>query len=402
MSLVTLDGNLPVITGFGVVSALGVGAAAFWQSVQDGQNAVRPVKIFDTSKLRNHVGCEIDDATLAAVTPARWSGLPRASRLGAIAAAEALSSAGLAAEDMEGLAVGTTMADLPDIEMQLGALDQTANRSAASAVLGTDFGTRIAESLGVRGRTMTIATSCSAGNIAIFRVAGLIRQGICSRLLAGGADAFSRVAFIGFSRMRAMAPDRCTPFSCNRKGMLLGEGAAFLVVESLRAARARGARIYAAIAGYGLSCDAYHIATPDPSGRGAATAARLALRNAGVEPWEVDYVSAHGTGTHANDLAESRACQLAFGDHRPFISSLKALIGHTLGAASALEAVASVLSLRDQLLIPAWNVETPDPACDVELPLPGRIDRSRRLTTVVSNAFAFGGNNSCLVLQSCQ
>ena len=388
-----------VVTGFGVASAIGVGAEPFWQAIQSGRNGAHPVRSFDTSGLRNHIGCEIDDSLFTQPIRDDWAALPRAARLAAIAGTEALAHAGLDPEGVEGLCVGTTMGDLPEVERELGQLDLAAGQRKVSEVLETDFATRIARALGVRGAALTVATSCSAGNVAIFRAADLIAAGTHSRVLAGGADAFSELAFIGFSRMRAMAPERCAPFARDRKGMLLGEGAGFLVIESLRSARQRGAPIYATIAGYGLSCDACHIATPDPNGRGAATAVGLALRSAGLQPSEVDYVSAHGTGTPANDLGESRACRAVFGEHRPYVSSLKALVGHALGAASALEAVACVMSLRDQRLMPAWNVDVADPDCDVALPLPGDGERPRRLDVVLSNAFAFGGNNSCLAFR---
>jgi 3-oxoacyl-[acyl-carrier-protein] synthase II len=290
------------------------------------------------------------------------------------------------------------MGDLPEIERQLGRAGKDGDDPRLQGTIGSNLADRIASALGVRGPSLTLGTSCSAGNLAICRAADLIRAGRRSRLLAGGTDAFSRLAFIGFSRMRAMAPERCTPFSRERRGMLLGEGAAFLVVESLASARERGARIYAVLAGYGLSCDAHHVATPDASGRGAAAAMRLALESGGLEPGAVDYICAHGTGTHANDLAESRACRLVFGDRVPYISSLKALLGHALGAASAIEAVASVLALSEQRLIPAWNVDQPDPECGVPLPLPGAANGTAPIDLVLSNAFAFGGNNSCLAL----
>jgi 3-oxoacyl-[acyl-carrier-protein] synthase II len=399
------DDRQPVVTGFGVVSAIGVGAEPFWQGVRCGRQAARPVQAFDTTHLRNRFGCEIDDALLPAPQDDRWSALPRASRLGAIAATEALLTAGLDAAEVEGLCVGTTMGDLPTVESHLADLALPESRALVQDTLGSAFGSRIADALGIPGPALTIATSCSAGNVAICRAADLIANGSRSALLAGGAEAFSRVAFIGFSRLRAMAAERCTPFATDRKGMLLGEGAAFLVIESLRSARQRGARVYAAIAGYGLSCDAYHVATPDPSGRGAAAAMQQALDHGGIAAADVDYVSAHGTGTQANDLAESRAYHAIFGESGssegalPMISSLKALVGHSLGAASALEAVASVLSLRDQQLIPAWNLAVADPECGVELPLPGTCDTPRRLDVVLSNAFAFGGNNSCLALR---
>jgi 3-oxoacyl-[acyl-carrier-protein] synthase II len=393
------DSLQAVVTGFGVASAIGVGAESFWQGVQSGRNGAHPVRSFDTSGLRNRIGCEIDDSLLTDSHRSDWDALPRASRLAAIAGTEALATSGLDPERVDSLCVGTTMADLPHIERELGNLKETGRQEQVAGILKTDFATRIARAIGIQGPALTVATSCSAGNIAIFRAVDLICAGTHSRILAGGADAFSELAFIGFSRMRAMAPERCAPFSLDRKGMLLGEGAGFLVIESLQSARARGARIYAAIAGFGLSCDAYHIATPDASGRGAATAIGTALRAAGIQPSEVDYVSAHGTGTPANDLGESRACQTVFGDHRPYVSSLKALVGHALGAASALEAVACVMSLRDQRLVPAWNVDVPDPDCPVTLPLPDNGATASRLELVISNAFAFGGNNSCLALR---
>jgi 3-oxoacyl-[acyl-carrier-protein] synthase II len=301
------------------------------------------------------------------------------------------------------------MGDLPEVERELGdALPQGDEGDARDAgweprlraTIGSNFGERIAAAIGVcgSGPILTLATSCSAGNLAICRAADLIRSGQLSCLLAGGADAFSHLAFLGFSRMRAMAPERCTPFCRDRKGMLLGEGAAFLVLESQAAARARGARILGAVMGYGLSCDAYHIATPEPTGRGASAAMRLALASGGLAAERVGYICAHGTGTPANDLAESRACRRLFGDRIPPISSLKALVGHALGGASAIEAVASVLSLVEQRLIPAWNVDQPDPECGVPLAQPGAPAGGGAIDLVLSNAFAFGGNNSCVAL----
>lgn len=397
----SLDGSTPVITGLGAVSSIGIGAEVFWEAVQAGTSGARPVRSFDTEGLRNRIGCEVQEPLPDPPGNGNGDGMPRASRLAVAAAAETLVNAGLEADAIDALCVGTTMGELPDIESELAHLDDPASARASGRVLQVNFARRIAAALGVSGPALTVATSCSAGNIAIFRAADLIREGSAERVLAGGADAFSRVAFIGFSRMRAMAPERCSPFAAGRRGMLLGEGSAFLALESLSSARARGARIYAAVLGYGLSCDAHHIATPESKGRGAAAAIGGALADAGLDTGDVDYVCAHGTGTQANDLAESRACRTIFGDGQPYISSLKALLGHPLGAASALEAVASVLSLRDQRLIPAWHVDQPDDRCGVRLPLPDNDRRPPRLDVVLSNAFAFGGNNSCLALERC-
>jgi 3-oxoacyl-[acyl-carrier-protein] synthase II len=391
-----LDDRLPVVTGMGAVSPVAVGVEPFWRAVLAGENGSRPVRSFDTEGLRNHRGCEVADADLPEVD-GRGEPVTRATRLAVVAAAEALAAAGLGADAVELLCVGTTMGELPDIETRLGDVDS--HSDAIAHTIDGNFAGRVASVLGVEAPAITVATSCSAGNIAICRATDLIRDGRVDRAMAGGADAFSRLAFIGFSRMRGMAPEICQPFAQGRKGMLLAEGAGFLVLESLASARRRGAPVLAAVTGYGLSCDAYHVATPAPHGRGAAVAMSRALTNAGLAPDEVDYVSAHGTGTVQNDLSESGACREVFGEHRPYVSSLKALLGHSMGAASALEAVASVLSIRDGRLIPAWNVDEPDPKCDVRLPLPDEIDGAQRVSTVLSNAFAFGGNNSCLVLR---
>jgi 3-oxoacyl-[acyl-carrier-protein] synthase II len=386
----------PIVTGFGAVTSTGATADTFWQSVLAGRSGARPVRSFATGLLPNTVACEIADDTIDSAAWRRAAGEPRASRLAATAAIEALSRARLDPRDVDALVVGTTMADLPSIE---AALPCRGGAPTPGGVLDEPFDARVVRLIGARCPSLTVATSCSAGNVAISRAVDLIRAGRVRRVLAGGADAFSRLAFIGFSRLRAMAPDRCTPFALGRKGMLLGEGSGFLVVEARASAEARHACAYAAVAGYGLSCDAYHVTAPRPNGEGAAAAIRAALRDAGAAPEDVDYVSAHGTGTVHNDLAEAAACRSVFGARQPFISSLKALIGHTLGAASALEAVACVQSLRDQRLIPAWHVDTPDPLCGVALPAPDQ-SPPRPLEVLLSNAFAFGGNNSCLVLRA--
>lgn len=386
----------PVITGLGAVCSIGVGAEEFWRGVLEGRQGAREVRSFDVSGLRNRFGCEVDETALDGVAP----GAPRATRLGAVAVTEALAHSGLDPADVDGLCAGTTMADLPEVEDRLSEVDSEATVSAVAPLVEGNFAGRIAAAGGVAAPAITVATSCSAGNVAIFRAVDLIRTGQASVVLAGGADAFSRLAFVGFSRMRAMAPEVCAPFCRDRQGMLLGEGAAFVAVESLASARRRGARVYAEIAGYGLSCDAYHIATPAPDGRGAAAAMGRALTDAGLAAEEVGYISAHGTGTRQNDLSEARACRRMMGEHRPYVSSLKALVGHCLGAASALEAVACVLSLRDQTLIPAWNVGSPDEDCDVDLPSPDDVPAGGRLRVILNNGFAFGGNNSCLALRA--
>jgi 3-oxoacyl-[acyl-carrier-protein] synthase II len=379
-----------VVTGCGAVSPIGTSTEQFWQSLRQGISGEHTISGFDTSALRNHVGCQIDDSQIP--DPEIFRGQPRGSRLGAVAAREALGAAALVPADIDWLCVGTTMGDLPSLEFGSDDANEWSRLQRES------FGARIAAAVGLIAPTWTVATSCAAGNVAICRAMDLVRSGRAQRVLAGGAEAFSRLAFIGFSRMRAMAPIHCAPFDRSRKGMLLGEGAAFLVVESRASAAARGVQLLAQLAGYGLSCDASHISTPSPGGRGAAVAIGRALTDACLRASDVDYVAAHGTGTVHNDLAEAQACAAVFGDHQPYVSSIKALTGHALGAAGALQAVGAVASLRSQRIIPAWHVDKADGSCPVRLALPDLVDDAP-VTTIVSNAFAFGGNNSCLVLR---
>ncbi len=259
---------------------------------------------------------------------------------------------------------------------------------------------RIALRTGVRGRITAVGGACAAGNYALAQALDDVRSGRSTRVLAGGVDAFSRTAFLGFSKLGALAPTACRPFGLDRQGLTLGEGAAFLLVESREAARSRGARERAVLAGAGLSCDAQHPTTPDPDGRGAALALGAALADAGVGPEEIDWICAHGTGTRANDRAEVAAMTAVFSGRRPPASSIKSLTGHGLGAASAIEAVACVLALETGLVPPTWGVGAQDPDCDWDV----INDGPRRLDArvVVNQSYAFGGCNAVTVLRAAE
>jgi 3-oxoacyl-[acyl-carrier-protein] synthase II len=230
--------------------------------------------------------------------------------------------------------------------------------------------------------------------------ASILERGEARAAIAIGCEAFSRLAFVGFSRMRAMSPDTCRPFSLGRPGLLLGEGAAGILVETESAARARRAEPLAFLEGFGLSCDAFHITGPRQDGAGAAKAMERALARAALRPEDIDYLSAHGTGTALNDKMESVAIHKVFGDHagRVPVSSIKALIGHTLGAAGAIEAVASILALRHGVIPPTWNWVEADPECAIDC-VPNE-PRRAKLRHVLSNSYAFGGNNSSVVFSS--
>jgi 3-oxoacyl-[acyl-carrier-protein] synthase II len=241
-----------------------------------------------------------------------------------------------------------------------------------------------------------VSTACSAGNYAIGYAHDLIRLNRADVMIAGAADGISRIEFTGFNQFSAVAPDRCRPFDKERKGMIPAEGAGILILESLDHALARNARIYAEVAGYGLSCDGNHMT--NASVGGIVECMRNALQASGIAPGQVDYISAHGTGTTANDRAECAALKEVFGPRSRTlpVSSIKSMLGHAMGAASALEAVACTLVIRDGILPPTINFETPDPDCDIDC-VPN-VARRQEVTAVLNNSYAFGGNNASVAL----
>ncbi len=384
-----------MITGLGVVSPVGVDVESFWAALLSGQTGAAEVESFDVSPFPTQIGCEVRGLELAA------RGEPRPGRTALLAVAagrQALAQAGLAGAGVA-LSIGTTMGegcwleawDPEDVRAGTVPAEELA-RSGPDRV-----GRDVAAELGLDGGVTVLAGACAAGNYALGHALDLVRLGRADAVLAGGTDAFSRIAFTGFARLGALAAEACRPFSAGRDGLVLGEGAALLLVESATAAAGRGAEPLAELAGIGLSGDAFHIVTPDPQGRGAARAIVAALEDAGAERGEVGYLSAHGTGTPANDRAEVAAVRAVFGRNGPPLSSIKALTGHGLGAASALEAVACVQALRTQVAPPTWNFTSPDPDCDWDV-LPNE-PRELELDVVLSNAFAFGGANAALVLR---
>jgi 3-oxoacyl-[acyl-carrier-protein] synthase II len=260
----------------------------------------------------------------------------------------------------------------------------------------------VAEELGFAGVNVMIPTACAAGNYAVAHAFDVLRAGRADVMLAGGSDAFSRITYTGFARLGAVAPEICQPFDRNRKGMIPGEGAGVLVLEPLKRAAARGARIYAEVAGYGLSCDAHHMTAAHPEGDGAARAMTRALEESGMRPEDVSYVSAHGTGTPTNDRLETIAVKRLFGEHayRVPVSSVKSMLGHTMGAASAIEAAVCALAVHTDRIPPTINLEEPDPECDLDY-VPNRA-REHTVNVAMNNAYAFGGNNASLVLKKCE
>ena len=393
-----------VVTGLGLVTPVGTGREEVWEALLAGRSGIRQVESFDTIRFTTHLGAEVPNfrPDLRTLDPARTG---RASQFAATAARMALEDAGLGSKDIApergGVAMGTTSGEPLEVERfddkyLAGELDQ----------VGPEFISRypchmiaahVAREVGFTGVNTMIPTACAAGNYAIAHATDVLRAGRADVMLAGGADSFSRITYTGFHRLGAIAPERCQPFDKNRKGMVPGEGAAVLVLETLDRARARGARIYAELAGYGLSCDAHHMTAAHPEGDGAARAMERALADAGLNSDDVSYISAHGTGTPTNDRLETIAVKRVFRETAPKIpmSSIKSMIGHTMGAASAIEAAVCALAVATGRIPPTVNLEEPEDDLDY---VPNTA-REQPVGVAMNNAYAFGGNNASVILR---
>ena len=392
-----------VVTGLGVVSSIGIGWRPFWEALLQGRSGINEVESFDTSEFATHRGGEVSDFEPAAfISEPRVRKYNRASQSAIAAARMALADAGMKSDDVSskrvGVVIGTTMAEVQAIEAMDQIWVERGEQQIHPRLVSQYPSNMIAAHVGLelccRGPNMVIATACAAGNYALSYALDALRLGKADAMVVGGADAFSRIAFMGFNRLLAMAPERCQPFDKNRKGMMVGEGAGILVLETKGHADSRQAHIYAEILGYGLSCDANHMTIPETNG--ISRVMRRALQDSEIEPEDVDYISAHGTGTPANDRTECSAIQEVFGgkSSRIPISSIKSMLGHTMGAASALEAIACVLAVQSDKAPPTINFETPDPECPVDC-VPN-VGRSLKVGVALNNSFAFGGNNACV------
>jgi len=381
-----------VITGLGIVSAIGCSEQSFWASLREGRSGASPVDGFDTKDLPRKIACQVREPVEVGAD------MGRASALAVSASRQAVGSAGIDPSQGNGnggcVIVGTTMGETGFIEERLSApgdewLCAEHMRAIASGQPGCIAG-NVRSDLGLAGSSLDLYGACAAGNMAIALARRRLQEGRCDVALAGGADGFSCLAFIGFMRLRIMAAEVCRPFDEARDGLLVGEGSAMFVLERESHARARGAPIRARVLGCGLTCENYH-----PTGDGLSRATRQALQEAGLEPGEIDYVCAHGTGTPQNDAIEVKVMQACFPQGVPF-SSIKALTGHTMGAAAAMELACCVLSLEHQTLIPTWHLANVLAPCELDALKGG--PRPAEVRHVVNNSAGFGGYNSSVVL----
>lgn len=396
-----------VITGVGLVTAIGTGREAFWTALLAGKSGIGPVTSFDTSPLPSHIGAEIrgfDPTKYVTRQPAE--NLGRASQLAVAAARLALEDAKLelpANRYRAGVSMGTTSGEPLFVEAYNNARQAVGLEAVPADILPKYPCSVIPDNMAIefemRGPCLMFPTACAAGNYAVGFGADLIRSGRAEVMLAGGADAFSRITYWGFSRLGAIASQTCRPFDRHRDGMVPGEGAAVLVLELLDAAVQRGATIYAEVMGYGLSCDAHHMTAAHPEGDGAMRAMKQAIRDSEVRLEDVEYISAHGTGTPANDRVETVAVNKLLGERARKVpmSSIKSMLGHTMGAASAIEAAACALALHTGWIPPTMNFREPDEDSDLD-----HVPQQARKTDpklILNNAYAFGGHNASLCLR---
>ncbi|MDH4064391.1 MAG: beta-ketoacyl-[acyl-carrier-protein] synthase family protein [Acidobacteriota bacterium] len=392
------------VTGIGVVTSIGTGREAFWRALLDGRSGIHPVGSFDTRPYAVHLGGEVSDFfPQPFVTRLPLDEVSRASQMAIAASRLALADAGIPDDVLvphrTGVVLGTTSGEPENVE-RFNEAEVAGDRSRIGAWFLRRYpchvlAANVAAELGIRGPNLVIPTACAAGNYAVAHAFDTLGCGGADIMLAGGSDCFSRITYTGFARLGAIAPERCQPFDRRRKGMIPGEGAAVLVLERWEQAVARGARVFAEVRGYGLSCDASHMTAPQ--GHGAARAMERALAHSGLVPSEVSYISAHGTGTPVNDRVETQAVKQAFGEAARAVpmSSIKSMLGHTMGAASAIEAAACALAVWDDHIPPTINLEEPDPECDLDY-VPGAA-RACRVDVAMNNAYAFGGSNASVI-----
>ncbi len=405
-----------VVTGMGVVSPFGTGVEPFWEGLTAGRSAIGRITRFDPSGYPCQIAGQVADFEPQRFMDAKEARrMSRSSQLAVAAARMAVESACLRIDSGNSEEIGALIAcgtiSMPDVEQAVVTMIERGGMKISPffipAALPHMPSSQVAIQLGLRGYTTSISTACAAGAQAIGEAAAVIRRGDAEIMLAGGAEAPITALSLGaFCVMRALStqgnerPEIASrPFDARRDGFVPGEGAAVLVLERLSSARRRGAPILAEVAGYGASSDAFHVTAPDPEGHGAARAIRKALQNARLDPQQVDYINAHATSTPAGDIAETRAIKQVFGEYAYSvpISANKSMIGHLTGAAGAVEAVATILTLRRGLIPPTINQEQPDPECDLDY-VPN-VARPAELSVAISNSFGFGGVNAVLVFR---
>jgi 3-oxoacyl-[acyl-carrier-protein] synthase II len=387
-----------------VVSPVGFGRDDFRSALLEGRSAAREVERFDTSGMDRSVACEVKGfRPRDFMSAAEVKRTGRCAQFALAATRMALEDAGLRPDELEGprtsVIMGTTMGEAN----VLGELEAAWIHDGEAALIASKiprYGTtllpiHVARAIGARGMVHTLPAACAAGNYAIGFAADMIREGRADVVVTGASEVMEKVQYAGFVRLGAMAPDRVRPFDRDRKGLLLGEGSGVMILESEAHLVRRGGVPLAEVGGAGFACDAHHITRPDPGGTGFAQAMNAAIHKSGLRAEDIDLINAHGTATHANDLIEARVIREIFGDHRVPVTSIKSMLGHCMGAASAIEAVSCILSIEDQMHPPTIHFDALDPECDVDI-VANRAKQAKA-DVVLNNALAFGGYDAVVI-----
>lgn len=407
-----------VITGLGTINPLGHNVAEFWENLKGGVSGAGPITRFDASKFRTQFACEIKNyEPTAHFDRKEVRKMDLYTQFGIIAAREAIKDAALDFEKEDKKRIGVIWG------AGIGGLETFYEECASFAtgdgtprfnpffipkMIANMAGGMIAIEFGLKGPNYTTVSACASSAHSLVDALNLIRLGKADVIVAGGSEAAITVPGVGgFNALKAIStrnddPQSASrPFDADRDGFVLGEGGASLVVEEYEHAVKRGAKIYAELAGGGMNCDAHHMTAPHPEGEGAADVMLLALEDAGLTPADVDYINVHGTSTGLGDIAEPKAIKLAFGDHayNLNISSTKSMTGHLLGAAGALEAIASVLAVKNDIVPPTINFHSLDPELDPKLNFTFNKAQERKVNVAISNTFGFGGHNACVVFK---
>ncbi|HEX7662997.1 MAG TPA: beta-ketoacyl-[acyl-carrier-protein] synthase family protein, partial [Polyangiaceae bacterium] len=392
------------VTGVGLVTALASSREATWEALLRGERGLREIDLFDTTGLKGHLGGQVRDVTVRDAPTVETGSWSRSSMMAFVAAREALEQSGLDAKKVRvGLIVGGTTGGMFENEGRLAELHSNPlNEDALIELLSHPLTAAcdcVSSALGPFVRTRTLSTACSSGANALMVAAGWLRAGLVDAVVAGGSDGLCRLTLTGFNALSAVDPELCRPFDKTRRGLNLGEGAGFVVLERADEVRNRKATPIAELAGWGLGSEAHHITNPEPTGATPARVIQDALRRANLSPSDIDYVNAHGTGTPLNDPMESAALLLALGDEmkRIPVSSSKGQIGHTLAASGAIEAGICALAVQRQKIVPTVGLTDPDPACPL-VHVPGE-GRAARVRAALTNSFGFGGMDSALVFK---
>ena len=405
-----LDQTKLVITGMGAVTPIGVGVPAYWQALTAGKCGIGRITRFDASDLPVQIAAELKDFDPAAYMPKTLARtMDPFMQYAFVAAEEALGDSGLdiaADPDRVGIVMGTAMDGVTTVAGTQAAYDagKRVGPRFVPMTIGNIAAAQISIAHGITGPSMTLNTACSAGGDAIMTAAMLLRTGEADAVLAvGGESILCPIVVAGLSQAHALSrrnddPEQaCRPFDADRDGFVIGEGGGALILETEEHARARGAHIYAELAGYANTSDAHHVTAPHPEGAGAAACMRRALKRAGLQPSDIGYINAHGTSTGLGDIAETQAVKAVFGgrESAPPVSSTKSMTGHLMGAGGITESIACILAIHDGILPPTLHLAHPDPACDLDY-IPNEA-RKTRITAAMSNSLGFGGQNSSLI-----